>query len=417
MSRWTVEFKSQNAMVNVQTCLGYLESVKLEGLSQQILEEYSRLLKVLNVLAVRFSKLDAELFNQGIWINLANFLTNTQNSIRGFSQNKDLGNLQNANNQVDQILNILKPLDSGSTAEEFNAIADASAIFQQKIVEEMQRVKVRGEEIKGQLDALSNAITQSKARLDEHGQTIQQQKTRLDQSIAEYQKQFSEAQEKRSKDFADSGKKYLDDFVKQSKSFDNEFAFSNSKRQEVFDLFFMDTKITSQKHLAFLKQREEEVNKIFGAIGSTAFAGNFKNTADKEASAANLWRWIAMTMMVFMIAVSGFAFYFSIVEKTDWTLFLFRLGTVVVFGVPAFYAANESSKHRERERLNSKVHLELASIDAYLVLLPENERNKIKGGLTEKFFGVPLLKEKGDEITQHDLFGVLTNVLTNLTKK
>ena len=124
-----------------------------------------------------------------------------------------------------------------------------------------------------------------------------------------------------------------------------------------------------------------------------------------------------MIMMVLMIAVSGFAFYFSVVEKTDWTLFLFRLGTVVVFGVPAFYAANESSKHRERERLNRKVHLELASIDAYLVLLPDNERNKIKGDLTEKFFGVPILKEKGDEITQHDLLSVLANVINNLTKK
>ena len=417
MSRWTVEFKSQNAMINVQTCIGYLESVKIDGLSPQILEEYTRLLKVLNVLAVRFSKLDAELFNQGLWGNFANFLTNTQNSIKAFSQNKDLGNLQNANNYVDQILSILKPLDSGATPDEFKAIADASAIFQQKVVEEMQRVKTRGDEIKGQLDALSNAITQSKARLDEHAQTIQQQKTRLDQSIAEYQKQFSEAQEKRSKDFADTGKKYLDDFVRQTKSFDAEFSESNRKRQANFDIFFMDTKNASQGHLDFLLKREEEVNKIFGAIGSTAFAGNFKNTADKEASAANLWRWIAMIMMVLMIAVSGFAFYFSVVEKTDWTLFLFRLGTVVVFGVPAFYAANESSKHRERERLNRKVHLELASIDAYLVLLPDNERNKIKGDLTEKFFGVPILKEKGDEITQHDLLSVLANVINNLTKK
>jgi hypothetical protein len=60
--------------------------------------------------------------------------------------------------------------------------------------------------------------------------------------------------------------------------------------------------------------------------------------------------------------------------------------------------------------------LELASIDAYLVLLPEAERNKIKGNLAEKFFGVPVLKEKGDEVSQKDLFGVLTTVLNNLTK-
>jgi hypothetical protein len=60
--------------------------------------------------------------------------------------------------------------------------------------------------------------------------------------------------------------------------------------------------------------------------------------------------------------------------------------------------------------------LELASLDAYLVLLPEAERNKIKGNLTDKFFGVPTLKEKTEEVSQKDLFGVISTVLNNLTK-
>lgn len=120
--------------------------------------------------------------------------------------------------------------------------------------------------------------------------------------------------------------------------------------------------------------------------------------------------------MTAMIGVGAFAFYYSIGHETDWRVFAFRLGTVIVLAVPAVYAANESSKHRERERLNRKIHLELASIDAYLVLLPENQRNQIKGGLTERFFGLPLVKEKAEEVTQKDLFSVLTTVLNNLTK-
>lgn len=107
---------------------------------------------------------------------------------------------------------------------------------------------------------------------------------------------------------------------------------------------------------------------------------------------------------------------YSIGHETDWRVFAFRLGTVIVLAVPAVYAANESSKHRERERLNRKVHLELASIDAYLVLLPEDQRNRIKGNLAEKFFGVPVLKEKADEVSQKDLFGIISTVVNNLTK-
>lgn len=416
MSRWKSNFDSQQINQFIQQSLTALEGMKIEGMSQQDLAEYSRLLKVLKILSTRFSKLDPELFSINNWGNFSGWLNNAQSNITSFSQNRNIGHLQNANNALDNILNIIRPFDVGATVEEFKSIADANAVFQQKIIEELERVIARGNEVKGQLDALSNAITQAKVRLDENNQTIQQQKARLDQSIAEYQKQFSDAQEKRTKESADAFKKHSEEFSKQAKVFESQFAEAAARRKEEYEKFFEDARKQNNTHLDFLQERQEEVNRIFGAIGTTAFAGNFKTTADNEASAANLWRWIALALMAAMIAVGGYAFYYSIGHETDWRVFAFRLGTVIVLAIPAVYAANESSKHREREKFNRKVHLELASIDAYLVLLPETERNKIKGNLAEKFFGVPVLKEKGDEVTQKDLFGVLSTVLNNLTK-
>ncbi len=416
MSRWKTNFESQQVDQQVQNTLTQLEAIKIEGLSPQDLTEYSRLLKILKILGARFSKLDPELFSLNTWGNFANWLIDSRNQIQAFGQNRNIGHLQHANNAVDQIVNVLRPLDTGATAEEFNSIADANAIFQQKIVEELQRVKARADEIKAQLNSLSDAITQGKAHLDENNQVIQQQKTRLDQSIAEFQKQFSEAQEKRTKDFADSIKKNSDGFATQEKHFEAEFKETSVQRTKEYETFFESARKQGNAHLDFLQKREVEVNKIFGAIGTTAFAGNFKITADNEADSANLWRWIALGLMAAMIVVGGYAFYYSIGHETDWRVFAFRLGTVIVLAVPAIYAANESSKHRERERQNRKTHLELASLDAYLVLLPEAERNKIKGNLTDKFFGVPTLKEQTEEVSQKDLFGVITTVLNNLTK-
>ena len=83
-----------------------------------------------------------------------------------------------------------------------------------------------------------------------------------------------------------------------------------------------------------------------------------------------------------IIAIVTFALTFK--DKPDWETFLFRLGTVIFLSILAFYAANESSKHREREKLIRKNFLELSAIDAYLVHLPEKERNDIKGKLFEK---------------------------------
>ena len=416
MSRWKTNFDAQQAYPNIQNSITLLESAKIEGLSPPDLAEYSRLLKVLKVLAVRFSKLDPDLFSFNAWGNFSNWLSDAKNNIASYGKNRNIGHLQNANNSLDQVLNALRPLDTGPTVEEFKSIADANAIFQQKIVEELQSVKARGEEIKKQLDSLSAAIAQAKTRLDENNLVIQQQKTRLDQSIAEFQKQFSSAQDARAKEFTAETKKHSDEFSRQGKQFETQFSETTSQRKLAYEAFLEGTRKQSDVHLDFLRKREDEVNRIFGAIGSTAFAGNFKMTADKEAFSANLWRWIALGFMAAMIAVGGYAFYYSIGHETDWRVFAFRLGTVIVLAVPAVYAANESSKHREREKLNRKVHLELASIDAYLVLLPEDKRNAIKGNLAEKFFGVPLLKEHGDEVTQKDLFGVLSSVLNNLTK-
>jgi hypothetical protein len=416
MSRWRVNYNSHSSSQEAQSCIAQLEGISIEGMLEQDLAEYSRLLKVLKVLAVRLSKLDPELFRLNSWENFSSWFKEASNQIAHFSQNRNIAHLQSANANIDEIVNVIRPLDAGLTVEEFKSIADANHVFQQKMVEELQRVRARGKETEAQLDSLSAAIADGKSRLEENNQVIQQQKTRLDQSIAEFQRQFSDAQERRSNDFADTTKGNSTGFAQQLRQFEAEFKEVSEQRRKEYDAFFELARNQSNAHSDFLKGRETEVNKIFGAIGTTAFAGNFKTTADNEASSANQWRWIALVLMTAMIGVGAFAFYYSIGHETDWRVFAFRLGTVIVLAVPAVYAANESSKHRERERLNRKIHLELASIDAYLVLLPENQRNQIKGGLTERFFGIPLMKEKAEEVTQKDLFSVLTTVLNNLTK-
>ncbi len=416
MPRWKTNFESQQALQKVQGIQRIVESGKTDDLPPAALEEIARLLKVLKIIEARLSSLDPELFRHNSWGSFASWLDSAQTNIVQFNQNRNVGHLQNANNTLDEVLSIVRPASADYSPDDIKALVDANVQFTQTIVQELELVRKRSQEVKAQFDALSSAIAEAKARLADHDKVIQEQKTRLDQSIAGFQKQFSDAQEKRTKDFAEALKKNSDEFLQQGKQFDSVFREDAARRKQEYETFFETARKESNEHLEFLQRRQDEVNKIFGAIGTTAFAGNFKTTADNEASAANLWRWIALGLMAAMIVVGGYAFYYSISHETDWRVFAFRLGTVIVLAVPAIYAANESSKHRERERLNRKVHLELASIDAYLVLLPEEQRNKIKGSLTEKFFGVPALKEKADEVSQKDLFGVLTTVLNNLTK-
>ena len=176
-------------------------------------------------------------------------------------------------------------------------------------------------------------------------------------------------------------------------------------------------KAQSGEHLAFLKEREKQVNEIFGAIGSASLAGHFKRTADEQDAPPNRYRLIALGLMLGTVAIAVITFYHTLRQAApDWKLFGFRLATSLVLLIPALYAARESAKHRAREARLRKSHLELASIDAYLILLPEEKRSEIKEKLTEKFFGQAEPVEKDLEmVTGHALLNVIEMAMKNLT--
>src|ERR1700690_350646 len=100
MSRWKTSYDSQQLIQCAQNALTALESIKVEGMSQADLAEYSRLLKILKVLVTRFSKLDPELLSLNAWSNFPSWLNEARSQIMTFGQNRGIGHLQNANNNV-----------------------------------------------------------------------------------------------------------------------------------------------------------------------------------------------------------------------------------------------------------------------------------------------------------------------------
>jgi hypothetical protein len=60
--------------------------------------------------------------------------------------------------------------------------------------------------------------------------------------------------------------------------------------------------------------------------------------------------------------------------------------------------------------------LELSTIDAYLVHLPEKERNEIKGKLSEKFFGVPEIHKKIESVSGKDWLSFIEKLVKDFTK-
>ncbi len=417
MSRWDNNFLGPKPLERVQAMLNALQSANLESITTDQRAEFERAIKVLKLLQARFSTLDAELFSQNFWSNFSTWLSNGQNQAEAASNNNlHLGHLQNLNSNLDEILNALTPIDVKFTGSDIKALADASLIYRQKLVEALDAVKKRADEVQRQFDSLSNQITNANVRLNENNDVIQQQKARLDISISEFQQQFSTAQETRNQDFLKAIALFANELKENSIAFENSFNATLNDQKKQGDAIIGQTKEQSAEHIKFLEKRKKEVDEIFGAIGSAALAGNFNDIANEERSAANFWRAVAFSFMAAMGAVAITAFYYTLTKTPDWETFLFRLGTVLVIAVPAFYAANESSKHREREKLSRKNFLELSAIDAYLVHLPAEQRNDIKGKLSDKFFGVPEIHEKSDSVSKKDLFGLLEKIIKDFTK-
>lgn len=416
MSRWNDVFGAQQPVERVKEALRLLESAKTDKLTGDDLPSYARLLKAVKVILACLQNLDPELYHQNAWSNIGTWSNNLQNYSNTFSQNPNSGALTSANSMADELLAFLRPTERQDADVVVATVTEAAKSFQTKIAEELLQIRKGVADEKTAVAALTKSIDSEKARLDGLAALIEQQKGRLDQSIATYQQQFASAETTRSNTFTADSKKRADDFQALLKAKEEEAKKFQEAQKTHGDDFFKDLHKKSDQHLQRLKAREEEVDKIFGAIGSASFAGHFKTTADTERGTADWLRSAALWLMGAMIVVAGIAFYFSIMHDVSWHTFAFRLGTAIVIAIPAIYAAQESSKHRDRENALRKMHLELASIDAYLVLLPEAQRNEIKAKLTEKFFGREEPKEKEEAVSKHALFELLSSVLKNLTK-
>ncbi len=417
MPEWSDRFKNHPVHKQIDNAMALLEGYPGDKLPPAELPRYARVLKALKYFKMRIASLDPELTGVQFLNNLANPLSNIFSQINNFVQNKNTAYLRQANSFTDQALDVLGAAGFMDSPDAVKSTIEASSGFQAKTVEQLNQLITRANTFKAELDALSNVITQQKGRVDSNDKTIEQQKTRLDQAIAQFQKQFSETEANRAKEFVASSQKNNETFNGEITKFKQAFEANITIHKERVAASYEDMQNKSEEHLAWMKQKEEEVKRIFNVIGNVAVAGDYKNTAEQERKTANIFRWIALGLMGTMIAVALISFYYTLINhEFDWHVFIFRLATSVLLLVPAIYAAQESTKHRERERINRKLQLELSAIDAYLELLPSEKRQEIKGKMTEKFFGLVEAAPKEDEVTKHALLDIVKTVVGNLTK-
>lgn len=386
----------------------------IDNLSSDEIEIINRIKTVVSFSESRFQNTDPILIPINSLNNLNSAINSINTEINNFKASRNIAHLNNANNSIDNMLihisNICMPLSNN----DLENLRESIISFRKSIGQQLRHVESEFNE----MQTLSDNM---KKKSDEINQTLENQKNEIKQIIDKYNNDFETSRNERDNTY----KKHFDDFkiiinndFEDLKMNFDEFAkkitdeFSNTKnlyKKEV------DSFISSLEHL------KKQAENIVGVIGNTGIVGGFQQFANKERNSALFWKIIAFLSFSGLIIFGILSFRLTVGSEFNWGILGARLFAASTFGILAAYAARLADKHDFSEKLNRKMELELASIDPYIVNLPEDLKNEIKKQLSDKLFGqYDVLKfNKEEKVSKNsiDLVKSTLEILNEAIKK
>jgi hypothetical protein len=353
MSKWSENFENLKIVQKVQGSLETLLKTPVDSLNKTQRDNYDRAIKILKYIEVKLMEVDPDLYGENAFVNLNDNLKNAQTHITNIFSSKNFVFLQNLNDTLDQCIMVLRPLFLQLPSPETKGLIDVAVIYRQKLDEELELVKSKSEEIKKQFEAFSEAIKLDRKKLSENDKLILNQNARLDSSIAEFQKQFSAAQEIRNQEFLKSIALLAENHNRKTDEINVGFESILERKKRAWDSIVEQTQSQSNKLLELVEGRKKEVDQIYGAIGAATLAGNFNDIANTERSFANVWRKIAFGFFSAMGVITVLSFILTFRISPDWETFVFRIGTVILLSIPAIYAANWACFEKTDSKIES----------------------------------------------------------------
>lgn len=228
------------------------------------------------------------------------------------------------------------------------------------------------EETKTQHDAsLTDQLESARTQVGELDAEITAQKTRLEEALTQQSETFREAQDERATAFQD--------MLKEKRQ------AADTKTDEALG------EVLEQANtiLADIKVRQDEVEKVAGAVGGAALAARFKTTADNEEASATAWRRGAVGATVILAIAGIFGLWLTATNGVD---AVDTLAVRSMFFTPllilAGYCARQSGHHRKAARRYRAAHLDLLAVDPFLAkMTDEEQRQTVRAVVALRWFG------------------------------
>lgn len=442
MSQWSNKFDNhqvQQLIAISQTLLD--QAAEFDNDDAQALESLERLRSIHARLKRTLANVDPDLVPHQPLTNMVPHLTSMNNELQSYGSNKNSGHLINANNYADNILLQMAAIPILVTPDDVDGMRDAITSFRRSAGQLIHHLREEAESHrtvmeKDQVTSSKNIrdtterIAEVEAELEKLDAAIQKQKARLDTAIAEFQSQFSKQQDARQVQFTEAEKERADtikkaiaeqevQFAAISEAHKDKFAGICDSAKEKLDAFQTATQDHADGFIEILEGHKAKAERLVHVIGNTGMVGGYQITANTARTTARIWQGIAIVSFSGMIWFAIKVFSATQSQDFSWSIFSGRVFVASTFGLAAAYAARQSDRHEETERYNRKVELELASIDPYIVGLPEPTQFQVKEELAKRLFGQkPVLKKQADVSgTNMDLLRMAIETINEMSKK
>jgi hypothetical protein len=426
MSQLDTRFQEHGIHSKLQSLRDDLDSIPRDFKEPITITYVNRITHVLQYVQTILTQVESSLVPTKSLNQMLQVMTDIETDLTKYKETKDEVIFETTNNRADSVLLHLSNIPRIQSPDDLSALVEGINRLRSDVSSYLDYVANKAEIIGKKLD---ERISELDIRLSSTESTIETQKGRLDSAITEFQSRSLSSESERKKEF--------DELIKsKSQEFENAMTSHKEKLESAIEDIENKLEATTtqldnatketlklhsqkaQENEKFLQSKVDEAKQLVHVIGNVGVTGEFAETARREREAANRLRFYSLVFMIITVIIILTIVIKTAVAGVDWKLVAFRMSASLILLVPAYYLARESTIHRKREQHTRKMALELASIDPYLELLPEEKKIELKSQLTERYFGQPdSAPETISNPDSKELIKVIGEVLRNLTKR
>ena len=416
-------------MIDLITPINTLkESLEKVQLNEQNTATYEKLKILIPILESRINGMGSIICNPTYLNNIFSYLSNIQSYVNSDIASPSSGYYGNIPGQIDNIvaqLLYIPAVDKTTAKQSLGQIISTYKKQNENIIEKIKQEK----------DGLEKEVAALRQEINVLETQVNSKKIELSTLAEDFNKQFKSAQNSRDEVsqtrlcntlqlWDDAGKKYSER-IKQSEE----------NIQKSFDEKYEDLEKQTKSIIDDMKEKQEEIKKIYGLVGDMVSCGEYKKYANDEHRTANIMFWTSFCLFCAAAVVMIIATICELLNDGDfsWWSVLTRLPVAVVILLPAFYTAIESRKRRNQEIALRDFEIKIANIDPYLknIDFVETEREKLgqplpegiktarelKIELAKEFFSARQVKDTDNIIIPKDMIELFEKIMSFCDRK